>query len=37
MLIEDYNDSYWKEVQALLQAENDQIMAKYENLHDEND
>ena len=37
MLIEDYNDSYRKEVQALLQAENDQIMAKYENLHDEND
>ena len=37
MLIEDYNDSYRKEVQALLQAENNKIIDKYKNLHDEND
>ena len=37
MLIEDYNDSYRKEVQALLQTENNKIIDKYKNLHDEND
>ena len=37
MLIEDYNDSYRKEVQALLQSEHDQIINKYESLHEEND